>query len=57
MQNQENVTHNEETNQLTDTNSKLAQMLELKERDSKIQIKLPEMKTTTSKMKNSLDLN
>lgn len=56
MQNQENVTHNEETNQLTDTNSKLAQMLELKERDSKIQIKLPEMKTT-SKMKNSLDLN
>lgn len=57
MQNQENVTHNEETNQLTDTNPKLAQMLELKERDSKIQIKLPEMKTTTSKMKNSLDLN
>lgn len=57
MQNQENVTHNEETNQLTDTNSKLAQTLELKERDSKIQIKLPEMKTTTSKMKNSLDLN
>lgn len=57
MQNQENVTHNEETNQLTDTNSKLAQMLEFKERDSKIQIKLPEMETTTSKMKNSLDLN
>lgn len=51
------MTHNEETNQSTETNPELAQMLELKERNSKIQIKLPEMKTTMSEMKNSLDVN
>lgn len=39
--------------QSTETNPELAQMLELKETDSKIQIKFLEMKTTMPEMKNS----
>lgn len=43
---QENMTHNAKTNQSIENNPELTQTLKLVEKDSKIQIKLPEMKTT-----------
>lgn len=40
------MTHNAKTNQSIENNPELTQMLKLVEKDSKIQIKLPDKKTT-----------
>lgn len=51
------TTHNAKTNQTTKTNPELTQMLESGEKESKIQIELPEMKTTMPEMKSTLGWN